>query len=63
MAIQYATFLAEEERIAALEEGRSVAREIYRLLMKNVPLAEIAQTYQLSVAEIEEFQEDLLQHA
>jgi len=63
MATQYATFLSEEERIAAEVKGMTVAREIYRLLMKNVPIAEIANMYQISVEAVEEFRDDLLQRA
>jgi len=63
MAIKYATFLSEEERVAAEVKGRSVAREIYRLLMNDVPIKEIANMYQLSIEEVEEFKGDLLQYA
>ena len=63
MAIQYATFLSEEERVAEKAKGMTIARDIYRLLMQNVPMSEIANRYQLSVEEVEEFRDDLLQRA
>ncbi|MCL2404188.1 MAG: hypothetical protein FWC92_01445 [Defluviitaleaceae bacterium] len=63
MAIQYATFLSEEERVAEKAKGMTIAREIYRLLTQNVPINEIANMYQLSIEEVEEFTDDLLQRA
>ena len=63
MAIQYATFLSEEERVAEKAKGMTIAREIYKLLIKDVPLNEIASMYQLSIEEVEEFKDDLLQRA
>ena len=58
MATQYATFLSEEERVAALEEGAksgfSLAVEIMKLLKDGVPTSEIARKCQVSAREVEE---------
>jgi len=63
MAALYATYLTDEERIAAEvrgeAKGRSATREIYRLIMKNVPMSEIADRYQLSTEEVKELENDI----
>jgi len=53
MAIQYATYLLEEERIAAQEKGMAIACEIVKLLRENVPVNEIAKIFQVSTREVE----------
>jgi len=59
MATQYATFLSEEERIAALEEGEksglSLAKEIMKMLKDGVPTPEIAKKCRMTIREVEEF--------
>ena len=53
MATQYATFLSEEERIAAEEKGMAIACEIVKLLKENVPVNEIARKLQVSTRKVE----------
>ena len=59
MATQYATFLSEEERIAALEEGErsglSLAKEIMKMLREGIPAPEIAKKCRMTTREVEEF--------
>jgi len=59
MATQYATFLSEEERIAALEEGAksgfSLALEVMKLIKDGVPTSEIAKQCRLTIREVEDF--------
>ena len=58
MATQYATFLTEEERIAAKEEGENtafnVAVEIINMLKAGVPTAEIAEKCRVRPRVVEE---------
>ena len=57
MAAQYATFLSEEERIAAREEGRAqafdIVSEIIGLLKSNVPVLEISNRCKVSIHDVE----------
>jgi len=55
MATKYASFITDEEKSAAQKEGMALARTIIRLLKENVPVDEIANKYQLSAWEVEEF--------
>ena len=59
MATQYATFLSEKERIAALEEGAksgfSLALEVMKLIKDGVPTSEIAKQCRLTTREVEDF--------
>ena len=49
------SFITDEEKSAAQKEGMALARTIIRLLKENVPVDEIANKYQLSTWEVEEF--------
>ena len=63
MATKYASFLSDEERSVAKEEGieeginegMNLAREIIKLLKADVPVAEIASRCRVTTREVEEF--------
>ena len=58
MAAQYATFLSEEERLAAMEEGEksgfSLAVEVMKMIKGGIPTSEIAKKCRMTTKEVEE---------
>ena len=60
MATKYASFLTDEERIAAEDRGKElgldIAQEILQLLYANVPVPEIAKRCQVHPKKVEEYQ-------
>ena len=67
MAVKYTRIISDEEQLAAEEKGMEkgmekgkqlgleIAREIFQMLKADVPVPEIAQKYQVSLREVEEY--------
>ena len=61
MATQYATFITEEEKQAAIAKGYERTRMALRLLKEDTPVAEVAKMCQMTVREVENLRNDLVE--